>query len=127
MKKVLTRIVIASISVFLLLVVYVFLTAIGPDGQGIVGKLKTEKGIVTAIREGGVKDISFTIDNEWDCYINRGVEEGLVIADLHKLLYQKQVTVTCYSVWTPLAPFRTKGGHISELSIGDSIIYSQLR
>ena len=78
---------------------------------------------IVRISEGGVKDIVFHSTNGDYFYINRGLEQGLNLEELNNLVLNKSVTLHLAKVL---------GGsvvseHISQLTLNDSIIYTEFR
>ena len=75
---------------------------------------------VTKITEGGVKDIVFQDAGTDFYYINRGMEKGLHLDSLKTKILNKTVTIHLAELL---------GGatseHISQLQLGDEIIYSE--
>jgi hypothetical protein len=76
---------------------------------------------VIKITEAGVKDIVFHKDDKTSYYINRGLEQGLILDSLKTKVLNKTVTLHLAKV--------LGGGvtskHISQLALGDEIIYTE--
>jgi len=85
------------------------------------------QGVVTDIYEGGVHDIAFRIENdETVYYINRGLEQGLELAQLERQLMGKEITINYPDYWTPL-DWNDKIKHISRVEINGQVIFSELK
>ena len=77
---------------------------------------------VTEITEGGVKDVVFHDATSDFYYINRGLEQGLNLDSLKTKVLNKTVTLHLAKVLGG----RTSN-HISQLALGDEIIYTEFR
>jgi hypothetical protein len=75
---------------------------------------------VTKITEGGVKDIVFHDDGTDFYYINRGLEQGLNLDSLNVKVLNKTVTLHLAKILGGVT-----SEHISQLAIGDEIIYTE--
>ena len=74
-----------------------------------------EKGIVSDIYEGGVKDVAFRLENNQRVYyINRGLEQGLNLKDLKNKLIGNEVVIKYPKYWTPF-DWNNKIQHISKV------------
>lgn len=81
-------------------------------------------GTVTEVYEGGDMDAFFKIEGDHRTfYINRGLENGLNLDSLQKLVYQS-VTMMYVDIWTPLDP-NGNIRHVSQLMHGDKLLYSE--
>jgi len=108
---------------FLLLVLLIFRPVpIVPESRCLV-----HSGEVQDVFEAGVKDVVLRMDNTpTRFYINRGLEQGLILDSLRAQLIGKQVTVKYPPYWTPLDP-KDKVKHISKLEYEDIVVFSELR
>ena len=87
----------------------------------------TMKGVVTYIYEGGIKDVVFRIkDTETIYYINRGLENGLDLAELKEKLIGKEVTIKYPKYWTPL-DWDNNINHLSKLEFEGEVIFNELK
>ena len=87
----------------------------------------TMKGVVTYIYEGGIKDVVFRIkDTETIYYINRGLENGLDLAELKEKLIGKEVTIKYPKYWTPL-DWDNNIKHLSKLEFEGEVIFNELK
>ncbi|WP_353779175.1 hypothetical protein [Winogradskyella sp. 3972H.M.0a.05] len=77
---------------------------------------------VTNITEGGVKDIVFHDAGSDFYYINRGLEQGLNLDSLKTKVLNKTVTLHLAKVLGGIT-----SEHISQLALGDEIIYTEFR
>lgn len=74
---------------------------------------------VSQIYEGGVKDIVFAEANGDFYYINRGLEQGLSLADLKQKVLNKKVTLHLAKTMMGTSE------HISQLAIESEIIFTE--
>jgi len=74
---------------------------------------------VFQIYEGGAMDIVFAEDNRDFYYINRGLEQGLTIADLKQKVLNKKVTLHLAKTLMGTSE------HISQLAMESEIIYTE--
>ena len=87
----------------------------------------TMKGVVTYIYEGGIKDVVFRIkDTETIYYINRGLENGLDLAELKEKLIGKEVTIKYPKYRTPL-DWDNNIKHLSKLEFEGEVIFNELK
>ena len=85
-----------------------------------------QTGVVTEISQGAENDVIFKLKNsDRSFYINRGLENGLILAELHKKLMNKEVVIKYPDYWTPLDPNHTIK-HIAKLQLGDEVIFSEV-
>ncbi|MBC3845497.1 hypothetical protein H8K90_03810 [Winogradskyella echinorum] len=117
MKKSTT--IIAGITIIVIILIFLMLKSC------IIQNTKPEKCTVlaikvTKIKEGGVKDIVFYKDSTEFYYINRGLEQGLNLDSLNAKVLNKTVTLHLAKV---LGGITSK--HISQLALGDEIIYTE--
>lgn len=84
------------------------------------------KGKVTKVFEGGVKDVAFRLEGDKTMYyINRGLEQGLVLEELQDMLIGNYVTIRYPKHWTLLDPNnRTK--HLSILEYNGKELYNEI-
>jgi hypothetical protein len=75
---------------------------------------------VTKINEGRVKDIVFYDDGTDFYYINRGLEQGLNLDSLKTKVLNKTVTLHLAKILGGVT-----SEHISQLALGDDIIYTE--
>ncbi len=76
---------------------------------------------VDSIYEGGVKDVVFAEPNGDFYYINRGLEQGLILEELRSRLLNKKVTLHLAKVLGGIT-----SEHISELALNNEVIYTEL-
>jgi len=74
---------------------------------------------VTNVYEGGTFDINFKTKSGKTYYINRGLEQGLTIADLNKKVLYKSVTLHLPKVMMGTST------HISQMKVGDQVIFTE--
>jgi len=87
---------------------------------------KTITGTVTEVTEGGVKDLVIKLSGQDRIlYINRGLEKKFNLPEFKDEFIGKEVTVSFADHWTPLDPFSKGGRHITELTIGQEVVYSE--
>lgn len=92
-----------------------------PEDQAIV-----ETGIVSDIYEGGEHDVVFRLENKKRrYYINRGLENGLELADLQELLIGQEITLKYPDYWTPL-DWNDRIKHLSKVEIKGEVIFNEL-
>jgi hypothetical protein len=83
-------------------------------------------GKVISVIEDGTKDAVFKIAGEHcSYYINRGLEKKFNLKDLNEMLNGKEVSILYEDKWSPLVPYEANK-HISELSMGSDLLYSEL-
>ena len=109
-----------KVSIQLLLVVLLSFTSC------IIQNTKPEdceviKATISNISEGTSYDINFRDTNDKSYYINRGLEQGLNLEELNTKVLNKTVTLHLAKV---LAGTSTSN-HISQLAIGDEIIFTE--
>lgn len=84
------------------------------------------KGVVEEIFEGGEKDVLFKISgHDSYYYINRGLEQGLELANLQHKLMGKEVEIRYPDYWTPLDP-QAYSRHLSVLTYKGKILFSEI-
>ena len=84
-------------------------------------------GIIKSVSEGGEKDLVFELENEETTYyINRGLENGFELDKSKSDFIGKKVTLNYAKNWTPLAPFGSTCKHITQISIDNKEVYSEL-
>ncbi len=85
----------------------------------------TATGIVAQISEGPSFDVIIHLqDDKNSYYINRGLEEGLILDDLKERLTGNEVTLKYPDYWTPL-DWKNKYRHISKMEIEGEIIFNE--
>ena len=78
------------------------------------------KGQVEQIYEGGDFDVFFKLQNDnRRYYVNRGLENGLVLRELQDDLEGKEIAFWHAKTWVQ------DGGHITQLQVGEKILYSE--
>jgi hypothetical protein len=118
-KKPVIVILIAGLLVFAFLLVQ-------PLPRATLKNCIEHKGAVASVSEGPSADIVIRLKNDHTFYyINRGVENGLRVNDLEKLLLNRQVQLLTIQNPIPLSGPATSM-HIAQLKFNDSIIYSEL-
>lgn len=105
------------VAIFCLLVLYVILFTIGPNGKCIACSTKTVTDTVTGVFEGGVKDAVFSFRHHKTCYINRGLENGLNLDTLIKQVVNKPVTIS----------YASPTSHINRFEVDGKVIFSELK
>ncbi len=116
----------AFISGPLLLILFFVIVIVLNQYPGVKSKCKHISGIVTAIYEDGTKDAVFKISGQNSVfYINRGLEKTFSLSGLLEKLKGKEVTILYADNSTPLGSI-TECRHISELTTGEELIYSEL-
>lgn len=77
-------------------------------------------GKVETITEGTSYDVMVKLkDNRTIYYVNRGLERGLELTNLKKILEGQELELWYAKTWY------LSGGHITQLQIGEEIIYSE--
>lgn len=77
-------------------------------------------GKVEAITEGASYDVMIKLkDNPTIYYVNRGLERGLELTNLKKTLEGQELELWHAKTWY------LSGGHITQLQVGEEIIYSE--
>ncbi len=111
--------------IFSCLAIIVSILALRPVRSCFENCQKTE-GRVSNILEGPSNDIVFKLSNDPSTYyINRGLEQGLTIANLKQALLNKNIRLYFVKHWTPLDPTgRVK--HIAKLQTSEQTIFSEL-
>ncbi|MCI5083085.1 MAG: hypothetical protein MRY78_15400 [Saprospiraceae bacterium] len=90
-------------------------------------KCHVVEGEVTGIIGTESQDIFIRLkDNPTRYYINRGLEQGLAIADLRQKLVGQEVILKYPPYWTPLDP-NNKIRHISKVEFQGETLFSELR
>lgn len=108
--------------VFVTLFIFMVLRPISVDRNNC----KTITGTVTEVTEGGVKDLVIKLSGQDRIlYINRGLEKKFNLPEFKDEFIGKEVTVSFADHWTPLDPFSKGGRHITELTIGQEVVYSE--
>jgi len=74
---------------------------------------------VKRVYEGGVKDVVFADDSGETYYINRGLENGLQLAELEDLVVDKNVTLHLANV------IYGTTAHIAQLAVDGQVIYTE--
>ena len=75
---------------------------------------------VASITEGSSYDIFFTDYQGKKYYINRGLEQGLTLNNLKKIALNREATLHL-----PKFAFGDVSNHIAQLTINDSVIYTE--
>lgn len=109
----------AIIAAIPLLYIAFIILVVGPVDNSKANCIQV-KGVVATIEEGTSYDIVFRLkDNPHTFYINRGLENGLVLNDLQSTLTGKEIELW-HANSRPL-----NGGHIAQVKINKEIIYSE--
>ncbi len=89
-------------------------------------QLLSYKGKVIELFVGGTADVVLKFENHQTTYfINRGLENGLILQQLEKDILNKSVEVKYPNYWTPLDP--TKSWiHVTILKKDDQILYTEI-
>ena len=108
--------------VFLALFLFLALRPISADR----GNCKTISGTVSEVTEGGVKDIVIKLSGQDGIfYINRGLEKRFKLSEFTGRFKGREVTISFANHWTPLDPLN-KTKHITELTFGQEVVFSEL-
>ncbi|MEM9548058.1 MAG: hypothetical protein AAGA77_18905 [Bacteroidota bacterium] len=84
------------------------------------------KGKVIGIYEAGEHDVVFKLeDSKTRYYINRGLEQGLVLKELQKKLIGNTIVIRYPKHWTPLDPNNTTK-HLSILEFEGQELYNEI-
>jgi len=75
--------------------------------------------IVTKIEEGSSYDIVFKDEENDQYYINRGLEYGLSLEDLRKVVLNKKVTLHLPKFWIGTSE------HIAQLTLDEEVLYTE--
>lgn len=75
---------------------------------------------VDSIYESTDFDITFKEASGDFYYINRGLEQGLILTELKEKLINKKVTLHLYKFW-----FGSTSNHISQLEVDGEIVFSE--
>lgn len=87
-------------------------------------KLHIVEGFVEQISEGSSEDIVFKLhDSQNRYYINRGLEQGLDLADLRARLIGRKVTIKYPQYWSLMSGGST---HLSKLEHNGQTVFSEL-
>ena len=85
------------------------------------------EGKVVRVFEGGIHDVAFRLEGDKTLYyINRGLEQGLVLEDLQKELIGNRVTIRYPKHWTLLDP-KNRTKHLSILEYNGREIYNEIQ
>lgn len=86
------------------------------------------EGVVSNIKEGGIKDVVFSFQNSnKNPYINRGLENGLNLEELRTKLLNKQCKFKFIDSWTPL-PFENRNPTVAFIETSDGlVIYNAIK
>lgn len=90
-------------------------------GRSILGKVKSVEATVVDIYEGPSYDIVFDMSDSRSYYINRGTKQGLNIDSMRYYYLNQKLELSYVSL------FGSKGGHISRIKLGDSVVYNELK
>lgn len=84
------------------------------------------QGAVESVSDGPSGDIVIKLKNDrTSYYINRGVESGLRVRELEKLLLNKEVELLTIKNSNPLSG-PSLSNHIAQVKFHDSLVYSEL-
>ncbi len=98
--------------------------ALKPLAIGKEEKAISISGVISQVYEAGEKDVVFILDNSpKKYYINRGLENGLELDNLQKLINQ-EVTIKYPKYWTPL-DWNNSIRHLSKLEQAEFVIYTE--
>ena len=120
-----TRNILFIFSVLLFLTLFVF--AIRPLPKATSNNCIIHSGIVAKVEQGdGKGDIIVKLnENKNYFYINRGLDNGLLIEDVKEKLLHKKIDIYTIRDWTPLDSIsRTK--HVAKLAVDGVLIYSEM-
>ncbi|MES2748357.1 MAG: hypothetical protein V4648_08250 [Bacteroidota bacterium] len=111
--------------VLLIIIIAFFILALMPINPAKENSVAVS-GIVKNIREGGVKDVVFKLENDKAFYyINRGFENGFELNKAKSDFEGKKITLFYAKSWSPLTRFGTTSKHITHLTVNDSVVYSE--
>lgn len=79
----------------------------------------TKEILIAEINEGSSYDIVLKENSDDRYYINRGLEQGLTIAELEEKVLNKKVTLHLYKFW-----FGTSE-HISQLTVDGNVLFTE--
>ena len=84
------------------------------------------EGMVGAVYESGVKDISIALkDHSTSFYINRGLENGLTLDSFTQKIIHQKVTIKYPDYWTPLDADNSIK-HVSKIYLDKEVVYSEI-
>lgn len=107
------------------IIIILLIIALIPIDTSMENSIKVS-GTVKSVKEAGVKDVVFELENDSvTYYINRGFENGFDLAKARKDFEGKKIKLFYADSWTPLAPFGTKSKHITHAAVNDSVIFSE--
>ncbi|WP_026450572.1 hypothetical protein [Aequorivita capsosiphonis] len=87
----------------------------------------TERGVVTAVYDGGGSDIVFKLkNNERTFYINRGLQAGIELNELRESLIGNEITLKYPKYWTPL-DWENKIKHLSKVEFENIIVFNEFK
>jgi len=122
MKK--THLTIAA-SVVLLVLLTAF--AFRPVSVSGVKDCRVVKGKVTSVFKGGNNDVVFILEgHKENYYINKGLEQGLDLAELKKGLEGKEITIKYPDYWSMLDPDKSVR-HIMTIEHSGKTIFSEMK
>ncbi|MEM7204454.1 MAG: hypothetical protein AAF628_29620 [Planctomycetota bacterium] len=82
-------------------------------------------GEVERVYEGGTHDVYLRLAGDSRLYyINRGLERGLVLADLQRTLPGRRATVKFPRYWTPLDPV-SQSRHVARLELDGVVLFDE--
>ncbi len=85
------------------------------------------KGKVIQIYEGGIKDVVFKLEGDnTRYYINRGLEQGLILEELQQKLIGNNVTILYPKHWSLLDPNNTTK-HLSVLEYNGEELFNEIK
>ncbi len=109
-----------------IVVLYVAFITLKPIKTVYLKDVKEVQGTTEAIYQGSGGDIYIKLkNNPHKFYVNRGLQSGLQLAKLQKLLYGKNINIYHINRWTPFTTDRVFP-HISKITFGDSIIFNEI-
>ena len=98
--------------------------ALKPLAIGKEEKAISISGVISQVYGTGEYDVVFILDNSpKKYYINRGLENGLELDNLQKLINQ-EVTIKYPKYWTPL-DWNNSIRHLSKLEHKEVVIYTE--
>ena len=91
------------------------------------GECDQVTGVVAHVFEGSSYDVCFRLqDSDKLYYINRGLEQGLVLEELRRDLLGQEITLKYPRYWTPLDPANATR-HVSKLEFGERVLFDETK
>lgn len=111
----------------LLLLLFVTLALRPMPAADFENSSRVEAQVERIAASGGPGDLHFYLKHDTRCfYINRGLDKGLVVDQLQRLLEAERVTFYLADHWTPLDPFG-QIRHINRIEFNGRVIYDEMQ